>query len=323
ASFFFFFPAEAGIMDPQVRIFQQCTWPALEDAVYDSFVYPGRIGLYAGSSANIYWEGLTIFSEGNDSLGGFQSTLLRNKDFMCTQVSYKLSLKGPSFNVQTACSTSLVAIHLAVQGLLNGECEMSLAGGATVSYPQNKGYLYQEGMILSPDGHCRPFNAGTGGAVGGNGAGVVMLKPLSAAEADGDQVYAIIKGSAMNNDGDRKVGYTAPSIEGQAEVIRAAQYMANIEPETVTYIEAHGTGTQLGDPVEIEALKMAFNTGKKRFCAVGSVKANVGHLDTAAGVTSFIKTVLALTYKQIPPLLHFKAPNPRIDFDNSPFYVNT
>ncbi|UCH92334.1 MAG: amino acid adenylation domain-containing protein [Candidatus Aminicenantes bacterium] len=327
--FFDYTPKEATIMDPQVRIFHECVWHALEDAGYNPFSYPKRIGLYAGSTSNIYWEALTMFSSAGRFFSGVQGTLLRNRDFMCTRISYKLNLKGPSFSVQTACSTSLVAIHLAVQGLLNRECEMAVAGGVTITALQTVGYYYQEGMIESPDGHCRAFDANARGLVGGNGAGVVVLKRYEDAIANGDHIYAIIKGSAINNDGLRKVGYTAPSVEGQAEVIRAAQYMAGIEPGSITYVEAHGTGTELGDPVEIEALKKAFTTDKrgwqpypiKKFCGIGSVKTNVGHLDAAAGVTSFIKTVLALKHRLIPPTLHFKTPNPKLGIENSPFYV--
>jgi amino acid adenylation domain-containing protein len=321
AAFFDYTPREATIMDPQMRIFHQCTWHALEDGGYNPFAYPGRIGLYAGATSNFYWEALTMFSSMGRYAGGVQGGLLRNRDFMCTRISYKLNLKGPSFSVQTACSTSLVAIHLACQGLLNRECEMALAGGVTIGTLQTMGYYYQEGMIESPDGHCRAFDAGAGGLVGGNGAGAVLLKPLEKATAHGDHIYAVIKGSAANNDGLRKVGYTAPSVEGQVEVIRSAQRMAGIEPGTITYIETHGTGTALGDPVEIEALKKAFNTGKKGFCGIGSVKTNVGHLDAASGVTGFIKAVLALKHKLIPPNLHFITPNPKLGIENSPFYV--
>jgi len=323
ALFFDYTPREAGIMDPQVRLFHQCVWHALEDAGYNPFSYPQRIGLYAGATANMSWQVLNIISSKGQLASGLQTNLLENRDFMCTHISYKLNLKGPSFTVHTACSTSLVAIHLAVRGLVDRECEMALAGGVTISCPQNSGYLYEEGMIQSPDGHCRAFDADSKGLVGGNGAGVVLLKRYEDAQADGDHIYAIIKGSAINNDGLRKVGYSAPSVEGQVEVVRTAQVAARINPETITYIEAHGTGTELGDPVEMEALKIAFNTNKKRFCGIGSVKTNVGHLDCASGVAGFIKTVLAIKHRLIPPTLHFKAPNPKLGLDNSPFYVVT
>jgi acyl transferase domain-containing protein len=246
---------------------------------------------------------------------------LTNKDFLSTRLSYRLNLKGPSSFVQTACSTSLVAIHLACRAVLAGECHMALAGGVTISDYYKEGYMYQTDMILSPDGHNRAFDEKARGTIPANGIGVVVLKWLKNAIRDRDNIYAVIKGSAINNDGKRKVGYTAPSVEGQAEAIRRALAVARVEPESIAYLEAHGTATVLGDPVEIEALKLAFNTDKKRFCAVGSVKTNMGHLDSAAGVAGFIKAVLALKHRLIPPNLHFTKPNPEIDFENSPFYV--
>jgi amino acid adenylation domain-containing protein len=317
AHFFNYTPREASIMDPQVRVFHHCVWTALEDAGYNPYSYPRRIGLYAGATTNLIWEAMVLFS----GKSGFREGQLCNKDFLCTQISYKLNLKGPSFAVQTACSTSLVAIHLAVEGLLNGACEMALAGGVTISYPLVQGHTFQEGNISSPDGHCRAFDTDSMGAVPGNGAGVVVLKRLENAAADRDHIYAVVKGSAINNDGLRKVSFTAPSVEGQAEVIRAAQYMAGVNGEHISFVEAHGTGTKLGDPVEVEALKLAFNTGEKQFCGLGAVKSNLGHLDCAAGVAGFIKTVLALKYKLIPPTLHFRSPNPQLDLEDSPFYV--
>jgi acyl transferase domain-containing protein/aryl carrier-like protein len=322
ASFFGFTPKEAEIMDPQIRIYHECVWSALEDAGYIPEKYNGSIGLYAGARDNVYWVNLTALSGKCEELGYFASRHLNNKDFISTQIAYKLNLKGPCFTVQTACSTSLVAIHLACQGILNGECNMALAGGIRIGPKKRSGYIYQDGMINSPDGHCRAFDAKAKGTIQGEGSGVVLLKPLEDAITDGDHIYAIIKGTAVNNDGLRKVGYTAPSIQGQADVIHVAQQVAEVEPETITYVEAHGTATQLGDPVEIEALKLAFNTGKKNYCAIGSIKTNIGHLDTAAGVAGFIKTVLALKHRVIPPSLHFESPNPGIDFKNSPFYVN-
>lgn len=260
-----------------------------------------------------------------ESVDSYQILIGNDKDFLPTQVSYKLNLKGPSINVQTACSTSLVAVHLACQSLLNGESDIALAGGVSIAVPQKTGYHYQQGGILSPDGHCRAFDAQAQGTIGGNGLGVVVLKRLEDAIADGDFIYAVIKGSAVNNDGSLKIGYTAPSVDGQMEVILEALALAGVEPETITYVETHGTGTQLGDPIEIKALTQAFRTStkQKQFCAIGSVKTNVGHLNIAAGVTGLIKTVLALKHKQIPASLHFEKPNPEIDFANSPFYVNT
>ncbi|MDQ1354882.1 MAG: polyketide synthase PksJ, partial [Acidobacteriota bacterium] len=323
ASFFGYTPWEGQIMDPQMRIFQQTVWHALEDAGYNPFTYNQRIGLYAGASPNYYWAGLTLFSGKDWNVNGFTAAQLVDKDFMCTHISYKLNLKGPSVSLQTACSTSLVAIHYATQGLLHDECEMALAGGVSIGYPDKRGYIYEPGMILSSDGHNRSFDARADGTLFSDGVGVVVLKSLANAVADRDHIYAVIKGTAINNDGYRKVGYTAPSIQGQVEVIRAAQVTAEVEPESITYIEAHGTATPLGDPVEIEALAQAFHTDKKRYCAVGTIKSNMGHLYSAAGVAGFIKTVLALEHRLIPPSLHFQTPNPQIDFQDSPFYVNT
>jgi amino acid adenylation domain-containing protein len=327
APFFEYTHREAEVMDPQVRIFHEITWEALEYAGYDPQRYPGLIGLYAGAAPNSFWEIQTLLAGMNTKGKGVMDLLstsqLNDKDFLCTRVSYKLDLKGPSFPIYTTCSTSLVAIHLAVQGLLGGECDMAIAGGVKVSYPQSRGYLYQEGMVYSPDGHCRALDAKARGIVGGDGVGVVLLKRLEDSIRDRDNIYAIIKGSAINNDGKRKVGYAAPSIKGQLEVIKAALRMGEVNRESISFVEAHGTGTIMGDPVEVEALKMAFNTEKKRFCAIGSVKTNIGHTDAAAGVAGFIKAVLALKHQVIPPSLHFESPNPEIDFENSPFYVNT
>jgi len=320
ADFFGYTPREAQIMDPQTRLFHQCVWHCLEDGGYEPHSFDDRIGLYAGASFNLLWHA-AVFSGLLPSPGGFQSGLLVDKDFLSTHISYKMSLKGPGYSVQTACSTSLTAVHLAVQALLVGECEMALAGGVKLNFPTKGGYMYQEGMILSPDAHCRTFDAGAGGTVPGSGVAAVLLKPLDRAEADGDHIYAVIKGTAANNDGDRKVGFTAPSVEGQAEAIRAAHYMAGFPPETITYIEAHGTATELGDPVEIEALKLAFNTPKKQYCAIGSIKSNLGHLDSAAGAAGLIKTALALKHGLIPPSLHYQTPNPKLGLEDSPFYV--
>ncbi|MDQ1354640.1 MAG: polyketide synthase PksJ, partial [Acidobacteriota bacterium] len=324
ASFFGYSPNEATVMDPQVRIFHECIWEALEQAGYDPGAYKGKIGLYAGASSSTSWESLVAMSGKADEVGRFAAGSLACGDFLCTRIAYKLDLKGPVYAVQSACSTSLAAIDMACRGILTGQCNMALAGGVSVKgLREVRGYLFKEGMIRSPDGHCRAFDAKAKGIAGGEGAGVVVLKLLEEALTDQDTIHAIIKGSASNNDGSRKVGYTAPSVEGQAEVIRAAHLAAEIDPESITYIETHGTGTPLGDPVEIEALKQGFRTNKKGFCLIGSVKTNVGHLDTAAGVAGFIKTVLALEHQQIPPSLHFETPNPKIDFENSPFRVNT
>ncbi|MBW4431899.1 MAG: SDR family NAD(P)-dependent oxidoreductase [Pelatocladus maniniholoensis HA4357-MV3] len=326
ASFFGFSPREAEITDPQHRLFLESVWEALENAGYNSETYSGQIGLFAGVAASSYLLS-NLYPNRNlmESEDSYQVLIGNDKDFLPTLVSYKLNLKGPSINIQTACSTSLVAVHLACQSLLNGESDITLAGGITVGAQQKTGYRYQQGGIQSPDGHCRAFDAQAQGTVGGNGLGVVVLKRLEDAIVDGDYIHAVIKGSAVNNDGSLKVGYTAPSVDGQRGVILEALALAGVDPETISYVETHGTGTILGDPIEIKALTQAFHasTNKKGFCAIGSVKTNVGHLDTAAGVTGLIKTVLALKHKQIPPSLHFEKPNPQIDFANSPFYVNT
>jgi acyl transferase domain-containing protein/acyl carrier protein len=325
ATFFGFTPKEAEIMDPQHRFFLQCAWSALENAGYNAETYKGWIGVYAGTTLSDYLVN-NIISNPNlyQSVGYFPIISSNYQDFLATKVSYKLNLTGPSINVSTACSTSLVAVHSACQGLLNYECDMSLAGGVAIQVPQKQGYLYQEGGIVSPDGHCRAFDRKAQGSPFGNGVGIVVLKRLEDAVADGDCIYAVIKGSAINNDGSLKVSYTAPSIQGQAKVIAEAQAIAQFKPETITYIETHGTATALGDTIEISALKKAFSETKKtNFCAIGSVKTNVSHLNAAAGVTGLIKTVLALKNQKIPPSLHFQQHNPEIAFTDSPFYVNT
>ena len=319
--FFGYTPKEAELMDPQARLFHECVWEALEQGGYDPFAYEGLIGLYAGASGNLFWETLVMQSPQRQALGDFAAAQLSDKDYLCTRLSFKFNLRGPSYTIQTACSTSLVAIHVACQALLNGECDMALAGGSKISAFGNTGYLYQEGMIFSPDGHCRPFDADSRGTVGGNGVAVVLLKPLDEALQDRDYIYAMVKGTAVNNDGCHKAGYTAPAPEGQSLAIKVACRVAEVEPESISYIETHGTGTDLGDPIEVEALIRAFNSEKRGICGIGSVKSNIGHLDSAAGVTGFIKTALSLHHRLIPPTLHYKAPNPRIDFENSPFYV--
>ena len=324
AGFFGFAPSEAQVTDPQQRIFLECAWEALEDAGYTADKDKYSIGVYAGAGMTSY-----LFAHVPDELPfleaeAFSILLGNDKDYLATHASYKLDLKGPGVSIQTACSTSLVATHMACQSLINGECDIALAGGISARVPHKSGYFYHEAMMLSPDGHCRAFDADSHGTVPGNGAGIVALKRLADALADGDNIYAVIKGSAINNDGAGKVGFTAPSVEGQAAVISEAQAVADVDPDTISYVEAHGTGTNLGDPIEIAALTRAFRHGtdKKGFCPIGSVKSNLGHLDAAAGVAGLIKTVLALKNRKIPASLHFKAPNPNIDFANSPFYVN-
>ncbi len=325
AAFFGMTPKEAEIMDPQHRIFLECAWEALEDAGCNPETHDGLIGVFAGASLNTYlFTNLLTNPEMVKEFGLFSSMIMNSGDFVPTRVSYKFNLRGPSLNVQTACSTSLVAVCLAAQNLLSYRCDVALAGGVSITFPPHRGQHHQEGGILSPDGHCRPFDAAAAGTVLGDGAGVVVLKRLSEAQADGDNILAVIKGTAINNDGSVKIGYTAPSSDGQAEVIALAQAEAGVAPETISYIEAHGTGTPLGDPIEIAGLTKAFGLKSlKPFCAVGSVKSNIGHLDIAAGIAGLIKTVLALHHGEIPPSLHFEKPNPQIDFSLSPFFVNS
>lgn len=330
ADFFNYNARDAEITDPQHRIFLECSWEALEDGGCDPYNYKGLIGVYAGAGLNSYLINNVLPSCQDMLSKNFLGSMINlkimignDKDYLPTQVSYKFNLRGPSVNIQTACSTSLVAVHSACQSILNGECDMALAGAASIIVPQKSGYSYQEDMIFSPDGHCRTFDAEARGTVFGSGVGVILLKPLQKAIDDRNAVYAVIKGTAINNDGNSKIGYTSPSVEGQAAVIKEALAVSEVNSETITYIEAHGTATALGDPIEVQALTQAFNTLKKGFCAIGSVKTNFGHLGWAAGIAGLIKTALALQYKKIPPSLHFKKPNPGIDFDNSPFYVNT
>ncbi|MEM7342692.1 MAG: type I polyketide synthase [Chloroflexota bacterium] len=325
AAFFGFTPKMAEIMDPQQRVCLEVAWSALEDAGYDSENFDGMIGVYAGMANNSYFPS-SIFGRADviNRVGEFQAMLANEKDYLATRISHQLNLTGPSVGVYTACSTSLVAVVQAFYSLMSFQCDMALAGGVTITAPQASGYLHQEGGIQSSDGHCRPFDAKAEGTVFGDGVGMVVLKRLEDAVADGDRICAIIRGAAMNNDGATKVSYAAPSVDGQAQVIAMAHAQADINPETISYIEAHGTATHLGDPIEIEALTQAFRdqTDKKQFCAIGSVKSNFGHLIAASGVAGLIKTTLALQHKQLPPTLHFEKPNPQIDFENSPFYVN-
>ncbi|NMO20761.1 type I polyketide synthase, partial [Pyxidicoccus fallax] len=314
---------EAQWMDPQQRAFLQCAWAALEDAAYDPARYKGRISLYAGAGSSGHL--LSLLSEARKDAGAGLDLATAGPESLAMKASFKLQLRGESVAVYTACSTSLVAIHMACQSLLTRQSDIALAGGVRIASPQKTGYLYQEGLIYSPDGHCRAFDAKAAGTVAGNGVGVVVLKPLADALRDGDHIRAVIKGSAVNNDGQQKVGYTAPSIEGQAEVIADALAYAGLGGDDIDYIEAHGTGTSLGDPIEIAALTRAFRktTERKGDCAIGSLKTNLGHLDAAAGVAGLIKVVLSLENQELPPSLHFERPNPEIDFDKSPFFVNT
>ena len=325
ASFFGFTPREAEALNPQHRLMLECAWEALEDAGFDAERFAGRIGVYVGASFNSYFLDACSRPELVGALGSMQLQQLNFPEYVSTLISYKLNLRGPSMNVQTTCSTSLVAVHVACQSLLGGECDAALAGGVRVTHPQQAGYLYQEGGINSADGHCRSYDAGATGTHAGSGAGIVVLRRYADAVADGDTIHAVIRGSAVNNDGSGKLGYTAPSVEGQASVIAEALAVAGVEADSISYVEGHGTATPLGDPIEMQALGQAFRaqTERKNFCALGSVKSNVGHLDTAAGVTGLIKTVLALRHKELPPSLHFERPNPAFDLASSPFYVNS
>lgn len=321
ASLFEYMPKEAEWMDPQLRLLHECAWEALEQAGYLTDENVHRIGTFVGASSNFHWLHQVALQNQN-SLEEFSAMLLNEKDFFSTRLAYKLNLKGPSVTVQTACSTSLVAIQMAYQELIQGNCEIAIAGGVGITYPPKTGYLYEDGMIHSPDGHCRAFDKDANGTIGGNGIGIVVLKRLHDALLDGDTIHAVIKGGAINNDGIDKVGFTAPGVMGQAEVIHQAQRQAGVEPESISYVEAHGTGTALGDPIEFEALRLAFHTNQKGYCAIGSVKTNIGHLDAAAGVAGFMKTVLSLQHELLPPSLHYHSRNPKIDFVNSPFFVN-
>jgi acyl transferase domain-containing protein len=324
--FFGYSPREAELLDPQHRVFLECAWQALESAGVDPQGFDGRIGVFAGSGLNSYLLfNLMKNQQVLDAAGLYQVMLASDKDFLATRAAYKLDLTGPAITVQTACSTSLTAVHLACQSLLNGECDIALAGGVSVSSPLHGGYQYEPGGVLSPDGKCRAFDADASGTVAGNGVGIVVLRRLEEARSGGDTVDAVILATAVNNDGSLKAGYTAPSVDGQADVIAEALALADIDPATVGYVETHGTGTPLGDPIEIAALTRAFRAGTEDqgFCAIGSVKSNVGHLDAAAGVTGLIKAALALKYESIPPTLHCEQPNPGLALDTSPFYVNT
>jgi acyl transferase domain-containing protein len=333
ATFFDINPHEAELMDPQHRLFLECAWESLESAGYDPGAYPGLIGVFAGCSLNSYLlfnlcrdRDFAAGFAGNYQVGQYSVLLGNGNDFLATRVSYKLNLKGPSMAIQTACSTSLVTVAQACTSLLTYQCDMALAGGAAISFPQKRNYLYQEGSLVSGDGLCRSFDAAADGTVFGNGVAVVLLKRLTDAVADGDNILAVIKGTAINNDGMAKVSYAAPSVEAQADVVALAQAAADVDPESITYLEAHGTGTPLGDPIELAALTKAFRTGgatRNGYCPIGTGKTHVGHLDIAAGATGLIKTILQLQHELIPPLLNFQSPNPKINFAESPFYPVT
>jgi acyl transferase domain-containing protein/thioesterase domain-containing protein/acyl carrier protein len=322
AGFFGFSKRDAAILDPQHRHFFECAWEALEDAGHVPEKFDGAIGVFAGCGMQAYLP-LNLMTNPQlvNSVGRF---LLRHtgndKDFLATRLSYLLDLKGPSITIQTACSTSLVAIHVAAQSLLSGECDMALAGGSSIELPHRHGYRYAEGEILSPDGHCRAFDSQAKGTIFGSGVGMVVLRRLEDAVRDGDNIYAVIRGSAVNNDGAGKAGYLAPSVDGQARAAAEALAVAGVKADSIDYIEAHGTGTPVGDPIEVAALAQAYG-GRKNFCGIGSLKTNIGHLDTAAGVASLIKVCLALRHQWIPASLNFNQPNPLLTLEKTPFQV--
>lgn len=336
ATFFGMTDEEAALTDPQHRLFLTCAAEALENGGYNPASYTGRIGCFGGAGANLYAgpQMDSYFSKhvaphaamlkNTNGLEGLDVIIANNNDFLCTRASYKLGLTGPSINVQSACSTGLIAVHSACQAVLNGECDMALAGAASISIPIKKGYCYSEGSILPPDGVCRPFDAAAAGPVGGSGVAVVLLKRLVDAQTDDDVIYAVIKGTAVNNDGHAKVSFTAPSVKALANVVAEAQEIAGVLADSIGLIEAYGTGTKMGDPLEVAALTEAFqrSSSKKQFCALSSVKPNIGHLGSAAGMAGLIKAILSLQHGLVPPTLNFKHANPAINFEASPFFVN-
>ncbi len=326
AQFFNINPKLAGMMDPQQRVFLEVCWEALENAGYTASGYEGLIGVYAGMGNNTYYQNNVVHHKDEiDKVGSFQVMVANEKDYIATRISHIMNLKGPGLSIHTACSTSLTAVAMGCQSLWNHQCDMVIAGGVAISSPVNSGHIYQEGGMFSSDGHTRSFDAGATGTVFSDGAATVILKRYRDAVADGDTIYAVIRGIGINNDGSDKASFTAPSVEGQANVIAMAQAHANVTPDTITYIETHGTATPLGDPIEVAALSLAFagGTDKKQFCAIGSVKSNFGHLTAAAGVAGLIKTALALKHQVLPASINYEKPNPAIDFVNSPFYVNS
>lgn len=326
ASFFGYSAREAEIMDPQHRLFLECAWEVLEKAGYTSDKYDGRVAVYGSANLSGYMiHNLYSNPDLTDKLGSFKIMIANGQDFLATKVSYKMNLMGPSMSVNTLCSSSCVAIHNACQNLMNYGCDLALAGGVSFQVSRGDAFFYQEGGIGSSDGHCHAFDSRASGTVSGSGLGVLALKRLEDAIADGDHIHAVIRGTGINNDGSHKNSYTAPNVDGQAECIAEAIAVSGVNPETISYVEAHGTGTDLGDPIEVAALTKAYRsyTKKKQFCALGSVKTNIGHLVNAGGVASVIKTVLSMEHKVLPASLNFKEPNPKIDFTNTPFYVNS
>ncbi|WP_046744446.1 type I polyketide synthase [Kordia zhangzhouensis] len=321
-SFFGYTKDEANAMDPQIRMMHELVWTALEDAGYNPDTFTGKVGAFLSASEHTNWLAHTA-TVNSENVNPFFLSQLRNKDFISSLISYSLNLKGPSYHTATACSSSLVSTHIACRSLLLRECSVALAGGVSLMTQPSTGYLYQEGMIVAKDGHCRAFDAEASGCIKGNGGGVVVLKRMEDAIRDKDHIYAIIRGTATNNDGKEKAGYTAPSVDGQANCIKLAQNFGGVPYESISYIETHGTATRLGDPIEISALNKAFNNDTNHTCAIGSLKSNMGHLDVAAGVAGLIKASLALKNKKIPASLNYTSPNPLIDFSAGPFSVNT
>src|SRR5258707_1194906 len=318
-------------MDPQHRVMLESCWQALEDAGYDPAAYSGAIGVYAGMSMSTYFlaklcatPGFIEQFTGDYQVGNSLAMMGNSLDFLATRVSYKLNLRGPAFTMQAGCATSLLAVTQACQSILTYQSDMALAGAVSISLPQKRGYLYQEGGMVSADGHCKTFDADAQGTVFGSGCGVVLLKRLEDAVRDGDNIHAVIRGFGVNNDGSAKVGYTAPSVEGQAQVIALAHAASGVDPSTIGYVEAHGTASPLGDPIELTALTQAVraHTKAKQFCVLGSAKTNVGHLDVAAGVTGLINATHIIKTGKLPATLHYRKPNPNFDLANSPFRVN-
>jgi acyl transferase domain-containing protein/acyl carrier protein len=325
APFFGISPREAELMDPQHRLLMECAWEAIEHAGYDTEAYDGRIAVFTSAGMNTYLP-INILSNPGlaERVGGFQLSIFNDKDFAPTRIAHSMNLQGPGVDIGTACSSSLVSTHFACQSLSTYQCDMALVGAITVHLPLKVGHLREEGSAYSPDGHCRPFDSTPSGLIDGNGMAAVVLKRLTDAIADRDTIHAVIKGSAINNDGSMKLGYAAPSVEGQARVIAEAQAMAGCHPDTISYVEAHGTATPLGDPVEMAGLTQAFRLGgteRTGYCGIGAVKSNIGHVDKAAGLAGLIKTALALKHGRLPPTLHFKRPNPRLNLPDTPFYV--
>ena len=323
-AFFGINPLEAKVMDPQQRVFLELAQQALENAGYDPERYKGRIGVFAGIGDNHYYTTNLLTHPDLLAMAGKLAVEYGNqKDYIALRTAYLLDLRGPAISLNTACSTTLLAVDQAYRSLLDYECDLALAGGIDITVPQKSGFLYQEGGTFAKDGHCRPFDADATGTMFCDGAGVVLLKRLADALADGDTIYAVIRGTGKNNNGARPASFLAPSVDGQADAIALAQSNANVPVETIRYIEAHGTGTPVGDPIEFEALRKVFEskTDKKQFCYIGSIKGNIGHPTNAAGVAGLIKAALVLHHEEIPPTLHFKKPNPKIDFANSPFLM--